>query len=480
MTWPEPPNYYEHAEGSPVVILQQPTYPVINPEPSFSQSVANMRPGHWTLFAGMTLLGAVAGYYKGSQVHWQKPAMYFGALFMGKSGLAWASLDSAPFDASRIVSPLPGIIVVIAFMAELQAWSCSVGRWLDRDTNGCLNLQRIGERMQRSLELCSYEGLEASPTVGTEYQQGYKLGLGGNATGVGFVVIKAQLRQRNHLCRNDGRGTATTERKAQGPGFNVSTDEDRVRLRSEAEAPWRSIRFTLFGFTAVSAGVAFIISLPQLVGALGGAPGALELTDVLTNLGINGAAVVGCGLLIKEDLKARDAQMRRLMREEQLSACGLQLANGRTLSLAQLRGSARVVICAGTAAQVGDALAAAEPFKAELVRRGVLVVPLPIYEANGEAGMDPPGREDLRWRATPTRLDAWRDWFAAQLVGSKAVPERGLYISLRKDGRVRGSGMGCPPWGQLAAQLPPEEGKSGEGQGGGIWTGLLDGMDGRV
>ncbi|KAJ9508786.1 hypothetical protein QJQ45_028095 [Haematococcus lacustris] len=49
------------------------------------------------------------------------------------------------------------------------------GRWLDRDTNGCLNLQRIGESMQRSLELCSYEGLEALPPVGKEYQQGYKL-----------------------------------------------------------------------------------------------------------------------------------------------------------------------------------------------------------------------------------------------------------------------------------------------------------------
>ncbi|KAJ9508590.1 hypothetical protein QJQ45_012130 [Haematococcus lacustris] len=48
------------------------------------------------------------------------------------------------------------------------------GRWLDRDTNGCLNLQRIGESMQRPLELCSYEGSEALPTVGTEYQQGYK------------------------------------------------------------------------------------------------------------------------------------------------------------------------------------------------------------------------------------------------------------------------------------------------------------------
>ncbi|KAJ9524285.1 hypothetical protein QJQ45_008483 [Haematococcus lacustris] len=48
------------------------------------------------------------------------------------------------------------------------------GRWLDRDTNPCLNFQRIGESMQRPLELCSYEGLEALPPTGKEYQQGYK------------------------------------------------------------------------------------------------------------------------------------------------------------------------------------------------------------------------------------------------------------------------------------------------------------------
>ncbi|KAJ9512322.1 hypothetical protein QJQ45_012901 [Haematococcus lacustris] len=35
------------------------------------------------------------------------------------------------------------------------------GRWLDRDTNPCLNFQRIGESKQRPLELCSYEGLKA-------------------------------------------------------------------------------------------------------------------------------------------------------------------------------------------------------------------------------------------------------------------------------------------------------------------------------
>ncbi|KAJ9522963.1 hypothetical protein QJQ45_023762, partial [Haematococcus lacustris] len=39
------------------------------------------------------------------------------------------------------------------------------GRWLDRDTNGCLNSQRIGESMQRPIELSSYEGLEALPPL---------------------------------------------------------------------------------------------------------------------------------------------------------------------------------------------------------------------------------------------------------------------------------------------------------------------------
>ncbi|KAJ9508011.1 hypothetical protein QJQ45_021346, partial [Haematococcus lacustris] len=48
------------------------------------------------------------------------------------------------------------------------------GRWLDRDTNACLNFQRIGESMQRPLELCSWDDLEALPPIGKEYQQRYK------------------------------------------------------------------------------------------------------------------------------------------------------------------------------------------------------------------------------------------------------------------------------------------------------------------
>ncbi|KAJ9531223.1 hypothetical protein QJQ45_006678 [Haematococcus lacustris] len=54
------------------------------------------------------------------------------------------------------------------------AWSLRHAKWLDRDTNACLNFQRIGESKQRPLELCRWHDLEAQPPLGKEYQQGYK------------------------------------------------------------------------------------------------------------------------------------------------------------------------------------------------------------------------------------------------------------------------------------------------------------------
>ncbi|KAJ9525778.1 hypothetical protein QJQ45_003397 [Haematococcus lacustris] len=65
----------------------------------------------------------------------------------------------------------------LAFVDEedmLQKAEANARQWLDRDTNGCLNLQRIGESMKRPLELCSWKDLEALPAIGKEYQQGYK------------------------------------------------------------------------------------------------------------------------------------------------------------------------------------------------------------------------------------------------------------------------------------------------------------------
>ena len=63
-----------------------------------------------------------------------------------------------------------------------------------------------------------------------------------------------------------------------------------------------------------------------------------------------------------------------------------------------------------------------------------------------------------RWKATPIRQGEWATWFQDQMKTANKKQEKGLYISLRMDGRVRGSGVGSPPWERLAVALPPVSG----------------------
>lgn len=137
--------------------------------------------------------------------------------------------------------------------------------------------------------------------------------------------------------------------------------------------------------------------------------------------------------------QARDKQIARLTREERLGALPLSLANGRRVTVAQLRSFSRVVrsvslcciqrlfpgwkstvplwhhhdcvqwpqrsayqlilrkarwnsvngraqvIAAGTPEQVAAALEAAEPLREQLLERGVLVVPLPVFQGDSAA-----------------------------------------------------------------------------------------------
>ena len=61
------------------------------------------------------------------------------------------------------------------------------------------------------------------------------------------------------------------------------------------------------------------------------------------SLGIDLGAVAVFAWLLRGDLKARDKQMARLLREEKLGIQQLELANRKTLKLSQLRGFSRVV-----------------------------------------------------------------------------------------------------------------------------------------
>lgn len=248
--------------------------------------------------------------------------------------------------------------------------------------------------------------------------------------------------------------------------------ESEIALRSEAEAPFRIVRLVFSGFFVVSASVAGLVGTTQLIGALGGARNALPLQDVVQGLAIDAGAIALFSFLFLRDKEARDKQIARISREERLGDLQLELGNKRTLRMQQLRSFVRPVIVAGSAEQVSAAIRAAEPFKDALVERGVLVIPVPCFEEGGQQlDLPPLSPEDLRWRATPLRLQAWRDWFTEQSALAGKTSDAGLYVGLRLDGRVRASGRGCPPWDVFAKQLPPASG---------MWTGFMDGFDGRM
>lgn len=79
-------------------------------------------------------------------------------------------------------------------------------------------------------------------------------------------------------------------------------------LRAEAEAPFRGLRFFLFGAGLVGAGLATLFGLPQLIGALGNAPGSTKsATEALQDFAINIGSLTFFGFLVRRDLKVRAA-----------------------------------------------------------------------------------------------------------------------------------------------------------------------------
>ena len=263
------------------------------------------------------------------------------------------------------------------------------------------------------------------------------------------------------------RGAARCAAKPPPPGeFSNET-----KLRSEAQAPFRVLRQFLFAALGASAAIGGGVSFIQLTTGLLGAPSAPPVAQSGQNLGIDVA--VGALMLFfwRRDEAQRQKQMARISREETLSALRVALSSGKTVRLAAMRGFARVVLAAGPPAYVEEAAAAAEPYREALLARGVVFVP---FVTDGPAlapGPTPTTAADKRWRAEPLYPSEWNRWLDDQMRAAGVGKDRGVYVSLRMDGRVRASGVGQPPWALLAASLPPLDG---------VFGGFLDGMDGRV
>ena len=177
--------------------------------------------------------------------------------------------------------------------------------------------------------------------------------------------------------------------------------------------------------------------------------------------------------------------MARISREERLGMLRVQLTTGKMVNLEQLRNFARPVLVVGSKEAVEQNMAvrtlqypaarrrcpirctappshpgtgtplhsatrsphaiamvhgaqAAEPFREKLLERGVLTVPVVLD--GGVPELPELEEGDTKWRAKPVLIDKWKAWMTEQMSSAKLEEGQAVYLSLRMDGRVRGSG----------------------------------------
>ena len=278
----------------------------------------------------------------------------------------------------------------------------------------------------------------------------------------------------------DGASTTTRSRARARPrtparrAWTRATEDARekysneTKLRSEAQAPFRVARQFLYGALCASATIGLGVATIQLVTGAVGAPAAPPVSESAQNVGVDFVALATFGFLYRREDEARERQMARIGREERLGRLRCELAGGRGVRLEQLRGFSRVVVVSGNEEYVRTAIEDAEACREELMKRGVLIVP--VVTSAGDVALEPPKDEDRKFRATPTRVGEWLEWLREQKTMAKVGDDVGVYVGLRMDGRVRSSGTGRVPFARFAVELPPVDG----------WGGALDGFDGRV
>lgn len=258
-----------------------------------------------------------------------------------------------------------------------------------------------------------------------------------------------------------------------------------LKLISEVRAPFRGIRrFFYIAFTA-AAGISTFFTIPRLIRAITGGADAPDLLETAGNAAINVGGIVVLIALFFWDNKKEEEQIAQITRDETLSRLPLRLSTNRVVELVQLRDTVRPVILAGKKETVTLAMQKAERFRTELLRRGVLLVPVfwgegrtPEAEKKGFGGPQKAAallpsigedfdnraqsivaksklKAEIRFRAEVVSSVEWERWIRDQQDSEGVVPGEDVYIILRLDGRVRRSGKGMPDWAEIVKELPP-------------------------
>uniref|UniRef100_A0A6N2MZ66 Uncharacterized protein n=1 Tax=Salix viminalis TaxID=40686 RepID=A0A6N2MZ66_SALVM len=260
-----------------------------------------------------------------------------------------------------------------------------------------------------------------------------------------------------------------------------------LKLISEVQAPFRGVRRFFYVAFSAAAGISLLFTIPRLFRAIKGGGDAPDLWETAGNAAINLGGIIVLVALFLWDNKKEEEQLAQITRDETLSRLPLRLSTNRVVELVQLRDTVRPVILAGEKEIVSLAMQKAESSCTELLRRGVLLVPViwgesrvPEVEKKGFGGRQKAAaslpsigedfekrtqsviaksklKAEIRFRAEVVSPAEWERWIRDQQKSEGVAPGEDVYIILRLDGRVRRSGKGMPDWLQIVNELPPME-----------------------
>ncbi|VAH73758.1 unnamed protein product [Triticum turgidum subsp. durum] len=236
-----------------------------------------------------------------------------------------------------------------------------------------------------------------------------------------------------------------------------------LKLISEVQAPFRGVRRFFYVAFIAAAGISTFFTIPRLIFALQGGDGAPDFLETAGNAAINIGGIVVLVALFFWENKKEEEQITNISRNETLSRLP--------------------VILAGSKASVTQAMQRAERYRTELLKRGVLLIPV-IFGASLKVQGKPKGfgttrsaasapsiggdfekrtesiaaksrlRAEVRFKADIVSPEQWESLIRDQQESEGVTPGEDVYIILRLDGRVRRSGRGMPNWNDILKELP--------------------------
>lgn len=207
--------------------------------------------------------------------------------------------------------------------------------------------------------------------------------------------------------------------------------------------------------SAASAGVGAFIAGSRVLAGLAGVSGVQPLSETITNVGVD-VGVIGAAIaLLRLEQRAGQKRLERISRGSRLAALRISGPQG-IRPMKDSRWERRIVIVAGKAAKVVQAVNEAYELKEQFAEHSLQLVPVfPELDSIQEQRLQLAPEGD--YRASVYDRNQWRKWLDVELdAARKALGEAvdDVYvIVVRMDGKVGARTAGPPNFEQLLENL---------------------------